>query len=137
MVRERLRGLRQSVRNLREVRAVSKEEFVASYRHYWLGERGLQLAAEALFDIGNHLLSGHFNVHATDYEDVVRRLRQQGVLSVDLAARLAGLGGFRNLLVHEYLQIDVGRVYDALHEELDVFELFAVEVESFLEAREG
>lgn len=68
-VRDRLRRLRQVVRNLQELRDIDEEDFVATYRNYWLAERGLQLAAEALLDVGNHLLVGHFNVHPTDCED--------------------------------------------------------------------
>lgn len=100
VVRERLRKLGEVVENLRRVRDVEREEFVASFRHYWLAERGLQLAAEAVFDIGNHVLSGHFNVHATDCENVLQRLAEQGVLSSGLREGMRGLGGFRNVLVH-------------------------------------
>jgi uncharacterized protein YutE (UPF0331/DUF86 family) len=131
-VHERLRLLRETVRNLREVAKVPRAEFVASYRHYWLAERGLQLAAEALFDAGNHILVGHFNVSPTDYEDVVAKLASHGVLSADLAGRLRGLAGFRNLLVHAYLEIDEGRIYDALQGELVSLLGFAAEVEDFL-----
>ncbi len=131
-VRERLRKLREIVRNLREVRGVPREEFVASFRHHWLAERGLQLAAENLFDVGNHLLVGHFNVSPSDYEDVIRKLGEQGVLSAGLAARLRGLAGFRNILVHGYLELDENRVYDALHGELETLLDFVNEVEDFL-----
>lgn len=133
VVHERLRKLREVLRNLESLREVPRQEFVTSYRHYWLAERGLQLAAEALFDIGNHILAGHFNVHPSDYEDVLERLAGQGVISPPLREKLRGLGGFRNVLVHGYLDIDEGRVYGSLQDELDAFDDFAVEIEAFLE----
>lgn len=129
---ERLRKLRETVRNLREIGSVPRAEFMVSYRHYWLAERGLQLAAESLFDAGNHLLVGHFNVSPTDYEDVITKLAASKVLSPELASRLRGLGGFRNLLVHAYLEIDEGRVYDALHTQLDSLIDFADQLDAFL-----
>jgi len=132
VVAERLRKLREILRNLAEVRAVPREEFVASYRHYWLAERGLQLAAETLFDIGSHILAGHFNVHPSSYEDVLEHLARQNVLTPDLRQRLRGLGGFRNILVHEYLDIEEDRVYTALQEEVAGFDAFADEIEAFL-----
>lgn len=132
VVHERLRKLREILRNLEKVKAVPREDFVASFEHYWLGERGLHLAAEAVFDIGNHLLAGHFNVHPADYEDVLDRLAQQRVVSPDLRERLRGLGGFRNVLVHAYLEIDEGRVYESLKNELSTFDAFAGEIEDFL-----
>lgn len=133
VVRERLRKLREILRNLEKVRDVARADFIASFEHYWLGERGLHLAAEAAFDVGNHVLAGHFNVHPSDYEDVLDRLAQHSVLSSGLREDLRGLGGFRNVLVHAYLEIDEGRVYDALHDKLPAFHEFAREIEAFLE----
>ena len=132
-IRERLRKLREILHNLDEVQNVPREEFIASFRHYWLAERSLQLAAETVFDIGNHLLAGHFNLHASDYEDVLDRLVGQGVISARLREDLRGLGGFRNVLVHGYLEIDEDRVYRSLQEELAGFDDFAREIERFLE----
>lgn len=135
-VRERLRQLRVVIRNLLEIAAVDRGRFVADFHHHWLAERGLHLAAEAMFDVGNHVLAGALNVHATDYEDVIRHLGEQGVISSELRARLRGLGGFRNVLVHGYLEIDVGRVYEYLTTRLDDFAKFAQEVEAWLVRRE-
>ncbi|MEE8219894.1 MAG: DUF86 domain-containing protein [bacterium] len=136
VVRERLKQLHRVLRNLEEIRSIPRKEFLSSYRHYWLAERGLQLAAEAVFDIGNHLLAGHFNVHPTDHEDVTRRLAEHGVISENLQRRMQGLGGFRNILVHAYLEIDEARIHDFLQNELRTFGDFAHELEDFLE-RDG
>ncbi len=132
VVLERLRKLREVLRNLKTVRDVPRQEFTTSFRHYWLAERGLHLAAEAVFDIGNHTLAGHFNVHPTDYEDVLTRLADHGVISSNLRETLRGLGGFRNILVHGYMDLDLARVYDSLHQELGAFNAFAEEIEVFL-----
>ena len=132
VLEERLRRLRSVIRNLREIQGTPKDEFVGSFRQYWLAERGLQLAAETLFDIGNHLLAGHFNVHPGNYEDVIEQLANQGVVTADLRERLRGLGGFRNILVHEYLEVDLERVHEFLQNGLNDFSDFADQVEAFL-----
>lgn len=134
VVHSRLRKLREILENLEVVRHVPRGDFVSDFQHYWLGERGLHLAAETVFDIGNHVLASHFNIHPTEYEEVLERLAEQGVLSVDLRARLEGLGGFRNVLVHAYMDIDTVRVYETLQHELSAFDAFAQEVEDFLES---
>ena len=138
-VHERLHKLRQVLRNLEHVREVPEEEFLASFRHYWLAERGLHLAAEIVFDIGNHVLANRYNVHPSDYEDVLQKLASQGVITPELRAKMRGLGGFRNVLVHAYLDVDEARVYESLHRELDSFVDFAREIEVFLaeDAGEG
>ena len=42
----------------------------------------------------------------SDAYGAIEALREAEVLSVDLAHRLAPDAGFRNILVHEYLEID-------------------------------
>jgi uncharacterized protein YutE (UPF0331/DUF86 family) len=113
-LRERLTKLEEVVTRLTDVARVSREDFRRDYRHAWLAERGLELGAQAVLDIGNHILAGHFGESATEYEQILARLGEQGVLSPSLSARLRGLGGFRNVLVHGYLRIDPDKVYDAL-----------------------
>lgn len=51
--------------------------------------------------------------------------------------RLRGLGGFRNILVHGYLDIDRRRVYQALQIELEDLIAFADELETFLDGLEA
>src|SRR5437879_899614 len=41
-----------------------------------------------------------------DYEDITRLLSDRRVISSELAVRLKGLGGFRNILVHDDLDVD-------------------------------
>jgi len=132
VVRERLDHLRTVIRHLDELRASDRDRFLASYQLQWTAERGLQLAAQSVFDIGTHVLSGHLNVHPADYEDVIRLLAAHRVISPELEQRLRGLGGFRNILVHGYLEIDESRVYDFLQRESAVFGDFAAAIESWM-----
>ena len=134
VVLERLRRLRQVIANLEAVRKLSREELGASFRHYWLAERGLQLAAEILFDIGNHVLAGRFDVSPSTYEEIVRMLTEKQVLSIELGDRLRGLGGFRNILVHDYLELSQDLLYGFLQDELECFGAFADQIESFLDS---
>lgn len=67
----RLAKLEEVVTRLREVAAVSRDDFLRDYRSQWLAERGLELAAQAVLDIGNHVLAGEFGESATEYEGIV------------------------------------------------------------------
>lgn len=135
VVRERLRKLRDVLRKLEEIATLSGEAFNADFRRQWVAERGLQIMAEAVLDIGNHLLVAGLNVTPRDYEDVITQLGKHGVISAGLGARLRGLGGFRNILVHAYLDLDPQRVYQFATTRLDDFRDFALEIESWLESR--
>lgn len=133
VVRERLKRLRQVLRNLARVREITRHEFLADYRHQWLAERGLQLAAEVVFDIGNHILAGALNVSASHYEDVIAKLSDGQVISRELADRMRGLGGFRNILVHGYVDLDPARVHKYLQTRLGDFTLFIEEIDRYLD----
>jgi len=44
IIKERVKELKEVIENLKEISQLSQDEFVSSYKHYWLAERGLQLA---------------------------------------------------------------------------------------------
>ena len=89
-------------------------------------------SAEILFDVGNHILSAHFGVSATDYEDIIARLGSVGVIDPAFREELKGLGGFRNVLVHGYLRIDPERVTEHLGTAPVRFSRFARAVRDWL-----
>src|SRR2546425_11875750 len=63
-------------------------------------------AAEALFDAGGHILAGEFQEAVDEYREIPPRLLARGVISRETAKRLESLAGFRNVLVHEYADIE-------------------------------
>ena len=100
----------------------------------WIVERGLQLCAQNVLDIATHLAAsaGH---DAPDYARALDVLGDLGVLPAEFAARFRGVAGFRNVLVHGYLDVDLTRVHSLLNEHLDDFAEFARHVDAFLARR--
>jgi len=131
-VRARLLKLEQVVSRLQQLSGLGQRELREDFRAAWTAERGLQLAAEIVFDIGNHILSAHFAVTAEDYEDILTQLAAQRVLDPALRERLRGLGGFRNILVHGYLALDSDRVADALSRAPSDFSDFMAAIRNWL-----
>lgn len=60
----------------------------------------------------------------TDYTDAIRGLSADSRFPSEMVDRLARLPGFRNVLVHEYVQLDFARVIEAL-DDLAPIEQFA------------
>jgi uncharacterized protein YutE (UPF0331/DUF86 family) len=132
-IRERLKKLEDVIARLGDLGSSERLDLVGDYRDAWTAERGLQLAAEIAFDVGNHILSAHFGTSSTDYEDIIKQLAERGVISRELSDRFKGLGGFRNVLVHGYLRIDSRRVGEALERAPRDFSLLLDEVRRWLE----
>ena len=91
-VRERLLKLEEVISRLEELGRLEPEALRRNFRAAWAAERGLQLGAEILFDVGNHILSAHFGISAQDYEDIIAQLGASGVIDPSLRDRLKGLG---------------------------------------------
>jgi len=113
-IQARLRRLEDVISELTAFSRLDRDSIRASVRDQWAIERGLQLGAEILFDIGDHILVAQYGVSPQDHEDVLEQLFRQGFLSGELRARLKGLGGLRNLLVHDYLRLDPEKVTEFL-----------------------
>lgn len=134
-IEARLRRLQQVVRRLRRYRDRGADQLRTDEDLQWLVERGLHLGCEIVLDVGNHVLAGAFSRTPETYEQILDALATEGVLGAGARAELKGLGGFRNVLVHDYLDIDPERVIAALARAPERFEAFAVEVHRWLATR--
>jgi uncharacterized protein YutE (UPF0331/DUF86 family) len=129
----RLLRLEEILSELEVLARIPPEERKENLRDSWAIERGLQVGAEIMFDIGNQILSAHFGISPEGYEDILGQLASRGILDSQLYTRLKGLGGFRNILVHDYLRLDPEQVAAALGRAPRDFGDFARSVRSWLE----
>jgi uncharacterized protein YutE (UPF0331/DUF86 family) len=128
----RLDALESYLAELRDFRAVSREEFVREPAIHHLAERFLHLACECVLDITQHVIADQGYRNAATYKDSIEVLREQGLIEPDLGERLKKWMGFRNVLVHMYLEIEHGRSYDAIQEDLGDLEQFAASMARLL-----
>jgi len=74
-------------------------------------ERASALAAEIIIDILSHLLASEKNCFPETYEEAIELSSNKTLISGDLYKKIKGLGGYRNILVHEYLGLDYNEVH--------------------------
>jgi uncharacterized protein YutE (UPF0331/DUF86 family) len=77
-------------------------------------DRNAQLLAQGAADVALHVVAASGTSPPETYAEALLGLATLGVIAPDLAARLAAAGRLRNILVHGYLEIDHGRLYDEL-----------------------
>ncbi|MGH7338175.1 MAG: type VII toxin-antitoxin system HepT family RNase toxin, partial [Myxococcota bacterium] len=92
----------------------------------------LQLCAQNALDIATHLAASAGR-DAPDYASAIDVLGDLGVLPTQFVHRFRGVAGFRNILVHGYLGVELDRLHELLNAGLDDFVEFARYVESFLQ----
>ena len=131
---ERLKELDTVLGELKQYQDIQPETLRAKISQRWIVERGLIAAASLILDIADHILVGHFGFYANSYEDSLLGLRDKGVISSALFDQIKGLGGFRNILVHMYQEIDPVLVADSLQKGLHAFPQFAQEILLWLES---
>lgn len=134
VVRRHLAALRRVVASLCRRRGVTVGQLEADDDARWSVERALQLAAQNVLDIATHIAAGTGH-DVPDYATAMALLGTVGALPEALSRELQPLAGFRNVLVHGYLEVDLERVHWILEEKLDDFEAFAGAIERFLEGR--
>jgi uncharacterized protein YutE (UPF0331/DUF86 family) len=118
---------------LRSFREVSREEFVREPALHHLAERYLHLACESVLDIAHHVIADQGYRQAASYRNAIEVLAAEGLIDEALSERLREWIGFRNVLVHLYLEIDHGRSYDAIREDLGDLEVFAARMARLLQ----
>jgi len=132
-IEERLKQLDEILQELSRYQDMAWENFRRDISLRWIIERGLIAAASIIFDISDHILAGHFGLYAETYEESLESLRDKEVLSEGLYGQIKGLGGFRNILVHHYLEIDPREVFDNFRKALVVFPHWGREILNWLD----
>lgn len=98
-----------------------------------MADRRMQVALESCIDISTHVAAG-LELPRQEYAaDVFLLLGKKGVISEKLAEKFTDAVGLRNILVHEYAEIDYRLAYSDLEEKLKDLKQFAKEVLEFLE----
>ena len=126
--------LNERLARLRPLQERPRADFSADPYLRDIVERNLEVAAQCCIDISHRIIALEQAQKPRDYYEAILRLGDLGILPADFARRLAPIAGFRNILVHEYLQVDWDEVYDHL-QQLDDVERFAAPVTQWLAAR--
>lgn len=127
----RLRSLQLYVGYLRQIRdfgmaRVSNDPFLeAALCRY------LHLAIECVLDIGESIIAGQGWPRPGTNREVFLRLGEKGVLPKSFAKKFSEVGGLRNILVHDYLKVDLALLFKNLSK-LSDFDSFARNIGRYL-----
>lgn len=131
-----MRRLEICLKKLRELAKLEYEEFSESQTFPDLAERNLQIAIQCLLDIGNHIIAEEGFKPPDRNEDIFKILGEEGIIPISFASRIEGMASFRNILVHDYLEIDIQKVYHHLTNYLEDFREFARHIIKYIEAKQ-
>ncbi len=133
LIRRKLSRLNMYLDKLKPVAKHTLEEYISDFYLKASAERLIQLIVDCASDINNHVVVEMGQRPPEDYGSSFIRASEAGMLTDELANRLKGSGGMRNILVHEYMDIDDEKVHKALSIALSDFKEYIRQVDHFLE----
>ena len=101
----KLRELSRRLKRLKAKRPASAKALAADEDLQDIVARNLEVSIQNCMDIALHLCSAHGVVPETSAQ-AFAVLADRGLIDRDLAQRLQRAVGFRNVLVHEYTEVD-------------------------------
>ena len=104
---KKLKELERYQKELERLGSFSLEEIRVSLQKAWSIEHGLQLAIQLVIDIGNHILAAIGESRIEEYADIIDRLGEKDIIPSNFAKDIRDMAGFRNILVHEYIEVDL------------------------------
>ncbi len=131
----RLDKLNEYVKFLKSYQKVSLIQFKKDYTIQGAVCRYFQLAVECVTDIGELLISSLGLRKPKNAKEVIIILGENKIISSVFAKRFAPVAGFRNILVHEYLEIDFKKVYKYLKESLKDFDFYAKCIAKYIKSK--
>lgn len=92
----------------------------------------LQLSIECTIDIGETIISELRLPKPEEAKEIFKILAENKIIPEDFARRFSLAAGFRNILVHEYAEVDLIKVHSYLKNNLSDFDSFAKSIAQFI-----
>ena len=125
LIDEKLESLRRCVRRIESKRPDRAERLKSDWDLQDIIALNLTRAVQLCVDIAAHLIAESEQPPPDTMAESFDRLRDMEVITNDLARRLKGAVGFRNIAVHQYASVDWTIVHAIVHDHLDDFRQFA------------
>ena len=110
----------------------SKEIFLADFHLFGSVERYLQLSCQIIVDaLGLVIIEENLEKPGSRMEQI-SLLYNNKIISESLASKLEDMAKFRNILVHEYGEIDHAKVYKNFLSKIEDFQIFKKEILNWL-----
>lgn len=132
----RLRVLGDTLDLLGQVRDVDGAELKADPMKRAAVERLEQVAVDLAAGINGHIAAAELRRAPASGQESFELAAEVGAIDPPLATQLASAARLRDILVHDYTQIDVDKVAGAVVPILDVFDAYVQQVAAFVKVRQ-
>jgi uncharacterized protein YutE (UPF0331/DUF86 family) len=128
--------IEECLRRLERKRSLTMKEFLEDIDAQDVVLHNLQVAIEACLDIGSHIISENNWQMPEVYSEIPKTLAKYNVIPEKFKSGFIEMVKFRNVIVHEYLEINLEKVYHNLHRINDIRQYLKF-IKEFLEKKDG
>jgi uncharacterized protein YutE (UPF0331/DUF86 family) len=121
-------------KQLAEFSDMTVEKYNADWKTQRIVERTLQIMIETCADIANHIISGGGMRTPESYADTFKVLSENSIIDAELFQIMEKMSKFRNIVVHQYEQVDAEIVVLILKKHTGDFNQFKDAVMGYLKA---
>jgi len=136
IVESRLREIAVDIEKLEKFKGLPPPEFEKG-ENFAIAEHYLRRALEAVFDMGNHILSRlpiPPGERPTMYKEIALALGKYNIVPFDFAQGvLKNMAGYRNRLIHFYYEITKKELLEIIQKNLEDLERFCKYIMNFIE----
>lgn len=137
VVVDKLRHINRYTNDLKQMRGMSKEEYVEDMVTQRAVERTFTNLIQSCIDLAQHVRSMEELSPSGTSRKEIAALGNADIISSETQEKMEEAVGFRNILAHRYGDVDHDVVYDVLHNDLRWFERFQTEVARWLQQYES
>ena len=131
IIEQHIQNMEEALAHLSRYKDISFQEFEKDLSLVWIIEKGLEILIQNLLDIGAHLLAAELKNDWEDYGEVIIKLGHHGVIPKEFSDQIKGMAGLRNILIHEYLRVDLDKLFHIFKDGLEDFIQFIKYIQEY------
>jgi len=128
IVVDKLRYINEYTNDLKQMRGISKEEYVADIVTQRAVERTFMNLIQSCIDLAQHIRAAENLSPSGTGKKEMEAIGETEIISDETQQKMEEAVGFRNILAHRYGDLNHDVVYDVLHNELHWFDQFQQEI---------
>lgn len=132
VIESKISSILKYLKILKGYQTLSQEELENDVTLKGAVERYLYLLSQATIDLAESLIALKDLRRPSTYSENFHILQEEKYLSAELTEKLINMARFRNIIAHDYEDLDFGIIYDILQNHLQDIEEFLKQIKNKL-----
>lgn len=133
IVLTRLGFIAQNLQKLKRFETMSLVQYLDDSDSQIISERLLEVIIQTSIDINKHLLTQGYQINSSTYKESFHQLGDYEIIPRQLAEELSNAASLRNVLAHEYLNIDYSKLFTSIQKVLVLYPLYVKQITQYLD----